>query len=305
MPVKASRISKMRYPGLKQKTDDWYRDGDVLRWRDNEIFYRDIGTGPAMLMVHGFPTAGCDWAEIAAELAPHFRLIVPDLIDYGRSLNPTGRTWHIHDQADMLEDLLKHAGVSAAHIVAHDVGDTVCQELLARDEEGVLGFTIESLVLMNGGIFPAEHRARPVQKLLLSPVGPFVATLMGRKKFMAALAEVFGPETKPDEEASKVIWDISTGVNGKRSFARRIHYMADRKQYEQRWVAALKETDVKMRMINGVDDPVSGAHVCDVIATMVPDMEVIRLEGVGHFPPLEAPAQCVKHILAFHNLPGM
>jgi pimeloyl-ACP methyl ester carboxylesterase len=294
----------MRYHGLKQETDRWYRHGDVLHWRGNEIFYRDIGSGPAMLLVHGFPTAGCDWAQIAAELTPHFRLIVPDLIDYGRSLNPSRRNWHIHDQADMLEALLEHAGVSATHIVAHDVGDTICQELLARDNDGVPGFTIASLILMNGGIFPAEHRARPVQKLLLSPMGPFVAKLMGRKKFMAALAEVFGPETRPDEEAGKVIWSISTGVNGKRSFARRIHYMTDRKHYEQRWVTALKETDIRMRMINGVDDPVSGAHVCDVIATEVPHMEVIRLEGIGHFPPLEAPAQCAEHILAFHNIPA-
>lgn len=292
----------MHYYGLKERTDDWYRNGAVLQWQGNEIFYRDFGSGPAMLLLHGFPTAGCDWAEIAADLAPHFRLIVPDLIDYGRSLNPSGRTWRIHDQADMLEVLLEHADVSAAHIVAHDVGDTVCQELLARVNEGVLGFRIESLVLMNGGIFPAEHRARPVQKLLLSPVGPFVARLMGRKKFVAALAEVFGPDTKPDEETGNVIWNISTGVNGKRSFARRIHYMTDRKQNEQRWVAALKETSVRMRMINGTDDPVSGAHVCDVLASEVPDMEVIRLTGIGHFPPLEAPARCVEHILAFHDL---
>ena len=294
----------MKYPDLKERSDAWYQAGNSFRWQGNEVFYRDFGGGPAVLMVHGFPTAGCDWAEIAADLCPHFRVIVPDLLDYGRTANPDRRTWHIHDQADMIEALMRRAGVSRAHVVVHDVGDTVGQELLARQNEGSLSLTIESLILMNGGIFPAEHRARLAQKLLLSPMGPFVAMLMGRKKFMAALSEVFGPDTKPDDEASRALWEISIGVNGKRSLARRIHYMTDRLEHEQRWVGALRETAVRMLMINGVEDPVSGGHVCDVIETELPGMEIVRLAGIGHFPPLEAPRICGEHILAFHHLPA-
>jgi len=280
---------------------DWYRSGNTFSWKGNEVFYRDFGAGPAMLLVHGFPTAGCDWADISNVLSKHFRLIVPDLLDYGRSANPGKRRWHIHDQADMCESLLQFAGASSAHILAHDVGDTVSQELLARHNEAALSFGIDSLVLMNGGIFPAEHRARPVQKLLLSSVGPLAASVMGQKKFMQALNEVFGPETKPDEAAQDAIWQISIGVNGKRSLARRIHYMSDRLQHEQRWVGALKETDVRMLMINGTADPVSGSHVCDVIEADVPAMQLVRLERIGHFPLLEAPDPCIEHILAFHR----
>lgn len=294
----------MLYPGLKDKADRWYRSGKSLKWQGNDIFYRDFGAGPPLLLVHGFPTAGCDWDDIAAVLSRHFRLLVPDLIDYGRSRNNTGKRYHIHDQADMIEALLQHAGVSAVHIVAHDVGDTVCQELLARHNEGALRFGIESLVLMNGGILPAEHRARPIQKLLLSPVGPLVAMMLGPEKFTSALADVFGAGTRPDHEARMALWEISVGVNGRRSFARRIHYMSDRRQHERRWVSALQQTNVKMLMINGVDDPVSGAHACDAIETEIPAMAIVRLTGIGHFPPIEAPAQCTEHILAFHDLPA-
>jgi len=285
-----------------ETTADWYRSGNTFSWKGNEVFYRDFGAGPTMLLIHGFPTAGCDWADISHELSKDFRLIVPDLLDYGRTANPDRKRWHIHDQADMCESLLEFSGASSAHILAHDVGDTVSQELLARHNEGTLSFGIDSLVLMNGGIFPAEHRARPVQKLLLSPVGPLAASLMGQKKFMQALNEVFGPETQPDEATQDAIWQISIGVNGKRSLARRIHYMRDRLQHERRWVGALKETDVRMLMINGTADPVSGGHVCAVIEADVPLMQVVRLEKIGHFPPLEAPDQCIKHILSFHRL---
>jgi pimeloyl-ACP methyl ester carboxylesterase len=288
----------------RELADSWYASGSSFEWRGNDVFYRDTGDGPSMLMIHGFPTAGCDWAEIAGRLERHFRLVVPDLLDYGRSRNPSGTVWHIHDQADMLEALLEALGVTVCDLVVHDVGDTVGQELVARHNEGSLSFRIRSVVLMNGGIFPAHHRARTAQKLLLSPLGPFVARLLGKRRFMSALAEVFGPETRPDSVAIDHLWDISVGCNGKPSFARRIQYMRDRLKHEQRWVGALKDTELRMLMINGVEDPVSGGHVCDVIETEIPSMQIERLRAIGHFPPLEAPDACVEHILSFHGLSG-
>lgn len=283
--------------------DQWYRECRSFAWSGHDVVYRDGGKGPATcLLVHGFPTASCDWMEIADGLQGHFRFVAPDLLDYGRSVNPSARRWHIHDQADMLEALLADLGLSSVHLVVHDVGDTVGQELLARHNEGSLGCSIESLVLMNGGIFPAEHRARPVQKLLLSPAGPLLARLMGRDKFVAALAEVFGEHTKPGPGASEVLWNIAVNVNGKASLARRIHYMKDRLEHEARWVGALREATIPMLMINGVDDPISGGHVCDVLEQEVPQMRIARLDGIGHFPPLEAPGECVRLILDFHGI---
>lgn len=280
---------------------NWYKNGSKFSFRRNEVFYRDISAGPVMLAIHGFPTSGCDWSPIAQDLYHHFRLIVPDLIDYGWSRNRTGRTFHIHDQADMIEALFASLEIENAHVLAHDVGDTVAQELLARQMDGKLGFNIDSLVLMNGGILPSEHRPRPVQFLLLSRIGPLAAMILPAKKFGAALAEVFGPATRPDVPAQRDLWKISLGVNGRRSLARRIHYMTDRKDNEERWVGALQDAEIRIRMINGVEDPVSGGHVCDALAVQVPGIEIVRLEGIGHFPLLEAPDACVQHILDFHE----
>jgi pimeloyl-ACP methyl ester carboxylesterase len=284
-----------------EHVDAWYRNGNSFEWKENKVFYRDVAEGPAMLLIHGFPTASCDWADLADGLSPRFRLIAPDLLDYGRSLNRSGGRWHIHDQADMIGDLLASLDIASAHIVAHDVGDTVAQELVARHNEGSASFAIESLVLMNGGIFPAHHRPRPVQKLLLSPLGPLFTRLLSREKFTSALAEVFGPQTRPGADAKDALWDVSVGVNGARSFARRIHYMKDRRRYEDRWVGALKKAGFPMMMINGTADPVSGGHVCDVIERELPAMKLVRLDGIGHFPLLETPDVCLAHILAFHQ----
>ncbi len=282
--------------------DRWYESCCSFEWNGNDIACRDYGSGDPMLLIHGFPTSGSDWADIGESIREHFRLVVPDLLDYGRSRNPAKRTWHIHDQADMIESLIGKLGISACEVVAHDVGDTVAQELLARHAAGSLGFRINSLILMNGGIFPQHHRARKIQKLLLSPIGPLIAALIRKDRFMASLAPLFGPDTQPSADNVDALWEIALSVNGKQSFARRIQYMQDRLDNEARWVGALRNTGVRMMMINGLTDPVSGGHVCDVLEQEIPQMKVVRLENIGHFPLLEAPADCAKHILHFHGL---
>jgi len=290
------------YPNLWSKAQQWYSSGETFDWQRNQIFYRRSGSGPPMLLIHGFPTAGCDWVDIAAELEPHFSLIVPDLIDYGQSKNNTGKTYHIHDQADMLEALLEQLGIERLHLLVHDVGDTVGQEIIARHNEGSFCATVESCILLNGGILPAEHRPRAVQKQLLGPFGPLIARFMSRKKFMRVVASVFGPETRPDEASQADLWKICEGVNGRAALSRKIQYMKDRWQHEKRWVGALQQTNLRLLMINGEADPVSGGHACDAIEKQIPAMEIIRLPGIGHFPPTEAPADVSRYVLAFHEV---
>ena len=292
----------IKYPDMLKKTQQWYEQGEYFTWQENQIFFRRMGSGPHLLLIHGFPTAGCDWVDMADALSQHFTLIVPDLIDYGRSKNNTGLTYHIHDQVDMLQSLLIHLGVSEIHLLVHDVGDTVGQEILARDNEAALGVGVLSCILLNGGILPSEHRPRAVQKQLLGPFGLLIAMLLSRKKFMASVASVFGSETKPDEAARADLWKISMGVNGRRSLPRKIQYMKDRWTHEKRWVSALQETKLELLMINGVEDPVSGAHACDAIEQQVPEMKVIRLAGVGHFPPIEAPDEVSRLVLDHHGI---
>ena len=75
---------------------------------------------------------------------------------FGFSNKPRGLTpspYSIYTYADVVESLLEHLEVSAVHVLAHDIGDTVAQELLARHisrrtEGGLTGRT--SPFLMHG-----------------------------------------------------------------------------------------------------------------------------------------------------------
>ncbi len=53
-----------------------------------DIFVRSAGSGPPLLLVHGYPQTGAMWARIAPRLAERFSVVVPDLRGYGRSSAP-------------------------------------------------------------------------------------------------------------------------------------------------------------------------------------------------------------------------
>lgn len=86
-------------------------------------------------MHHGFPTASWDWHKLWPEFVKHYRVIALDMIGFGFSDKPINYHYSIGDQADLQQALLTSLGISSIHLLAHDYGDTVAQELLARFED--------------------------------------------------------------------------------------------------------------------------------------------------------------------------
>ena len=67
-------------------------------------------------------------------------------------------------------------------------------------------------------------------------------------------------------------------------------YMQERRDNEARWRAGLEETDLPMTFVWGDLDPISGAHMVERVEERLPKADVRRMTDVGHWPPLEAPA---------------
>src|SRR5260221_253000 len=88
----------------------------------------DIGSGPAVLLVHGFPTTRRLWSAVAPRLVEAgFRVVAPDLLGYGDS--PDALDVGMGRQARELLALLDELGLAQAVVVAHDVGTAAAQLL--------------------------------------------------------------------------------------------------------------------------------------------------------------------------------
>jgi pimeloyl-ACP methyl ester carboxylesterase len=270
--------------------------GSVFRWRGHDIFFRSEGEGAPLLLIHGIPTASWVWRGVWPELASRYRVIAPDLIGFGLSGKPKRFPYTVMSQADLCQSLLAHCGVNHCHILAEDYGDTVAQELLARNTG-----TIASVCMLNGGIFPEAHRASPMQKLITARLGRPFAALVTRQGFHRALFRLFGPETKPSADTLDALWTLLRHNGGRAVMPRLMGYRADRKEHRDRWVGALVRSRIPLRFLFGAQDPMCDREMADLWRAHVPGGDVVELPAIGHFMALEAPAAVADAYLAFRR----
>lgn len=286
-----------RFPALRA----WRDAGEFITLRGQRIFCHRAGTGPRLLLIHGFPTSSFDWAPMWPMLTSRFEVLAFDLLGLGFSAKPRGHRYSVAEQADLAETVAHHYGWRDAFVLAHDYGDTVAQELLARNIQNSAhdALCIQRLCLLNGGLFPETHRARPIQRLLASPLGPALVGLMRRRGFARSLNALFSPTRPLSEREIDEYWALLRHDDGIRAVPSLLGYMAERQHERARWVGALQTTDTPLRLICGALDPVSGRHMSERYRALVPRADVVLLDDVGHFPQLEDPGRVFDAAASF------
>ena len=291
-----------KLPLSKASLQCWHDKGQFLTLLDQEIFVIDEGqkNQPVVVLIHGFPTSSWDWAPIWDSLRANYRLVCLDMLGFGFSDKPDHRNYSIHGQADLVEALVEQLQLSQFHVLAHDYGDTVAQELLARQLDGSgIGHWL-SCCFLNGGLFPETHQALLIQKLMLSPLGKWINKFTGFAQFSDSFSRVFGEQTKPTQEQLEEFWELINFNNGRHVFHNLITYMRDRRQHRQRWVGALQHATLPLALINGSVDPVSGSHMVARYQELECRLDhLAELKQVGHYPQVEAPVSVAESYLSF------
>ncbi|MCK1784175.1 alpha/beta hydrolase [Pseudomonas sp. TNT11] len=278
----------------------WRKCGQSFVFRGRTIRYWVAGQGEPLLLIHGFPTASWDWHYLWQPLAQRNLVIACDMLGFGDSAKPLDHDYCLLEQADLQQALLDHLRVrQPVHVLAHDYGDSVAQELLARHHEG--RFQMASCVFLNGGLFPETHRLVLVQKLLLSPLGWMIGRAFGRNALSDSFSQIFGAQTRPSESALDDFWSLINCNDGPRILHKLINYIPQRRRLRERWVGALQRGDVPLRVIDGEVDPISGAHMVERYHQVVPHADTVLLANIGHYPQIEAPVQVLKHYLEFRQ----
>lgn len=285
-----------------QSLIDWRAKGTYRELCGHSIFTLDDGDKslPVILLIHGFPTSSWDWEPIWATLSQKYRLVSLDMLGFGFSAKPNKRDYTIHKQADLFEALIAELGIEEMHVLAHDYGVSVAQELLARQIEGSGQGRWMSCGLLNGGLFPETHHATLLQKALLGPLGKLINALFGYKRFSKSFSAVFGANSKPSEQQLSEFWELIHYNGGRHLFTNLITYMDDRVEHRERWLHALRESPVPICLINGSVDPVSGKHLVVRYKALNCRLDhLTELAEIGHYPQVEAPEAVSSSFLKF------
>lgn len=283
---------------------EWKQAGNFLDYEGFPIFYRQSEPGKEVLLcLHGFPTSSFDYHKIWKNLAEKFSVLAFDMIGYGFSAKPANFDYTTFRQVDLLQALLKSLGVKRVHILAHDYGNTITQELLARQSENRLDFSIETICFLNGALFPETHRPIFAQKMLIGPFGPLFSRFIPDVIFKKNLASIFGAETQPSADELNDFLTLFKHNGGKRIAHKLIRYMTERTKYRERWVQPLQTMTQPFLFVNGSADKVSGRHLVERFREVVPlQKNIYELDKIGHFPHIEAPEIVLEKYFEFRGV---
>ena len=154
-----------------------------------------------------------------------------DLLGFGFSSKPRRHKYSVLEQADIIAALLASLEIQSLHILAHDLGDSIAQECLARNKSAhpEAAYTIRSVCFLNGGLFPEAYRPRLIQTLLRGPLGPILVHGLSEKKFNQSFAAVFGANTQPSTEELSDFWHLVALDKGQKLAHRLLQYIPERR----------------------------------------------------------------------------
>jgi haloacetate dehalogenase len=276
-------------------------------WQDGErrIPYVLGGSGPPLLLLHGFPQTHAMWAEIAPVLAQRFTVIATDLRGYGASHKPKNISSYSfrelgHEQFELMTSL----GFDRFHLVGHDRGGRTAHRMALDAPKRVLSLTVMDIVpthlLLDDlskevarsyyhWFFLAQPEPLPEQMILADPDLFFESCLLG---WGSARIEDFAPTQLA---AYRKAWRDGETVRGMCNDYRAaiaIDFVDDAVDLGRR-------VECPTLVMFGADGAMAGAY--DVPATWRPRCTVMKTAAIpgGHFFPDTSPHQTAQTVLSF------
>lgn len=288
----------------------WFTRGEYFNYRNNKIFYvyekmeEDSLVKPVVVFLHGFPTSSYDfmkiWNQFLATSDDQLAnmktkansLLAFDYLGYGFSDKPQYYNYSIFDMADMVERLVLHLKIESVVLVAHDVGDSVAQEILRRDNLKNNHYKVEKCILMNGGIMTDIYKPVLAQYIMRNEYfGQILFSNFFFRYFIFKnrFSQLFGEFKQPSEME---MYDMYLGIkykDGNERLYQTIEYMKEREEYGSIWYDALNETAMPVHFIYGPADPINPRDKFpSKLREELPRVKLAVLsEMIGHYPHFE------------------
>jgi len=260
-----------------------------------EIFVRWGGSGPVVVLLHGYAETSDSWGPLAAELAKSYTVVVPDLRGMGRSSRPAGG-YDKKTQAADIRAVVLALGYDRASVVSHDVGVMVAYAYAGRYPDRV-----ERLVVMDAplpGVAPWDEIVRNPALWHFSFNGPDAERLVeGRERiYLDRIWNDFtGDRTKPDE-ATRAYYAAQYAQPGamRAGFAQFAAFTQDVEDNK-----IFQRTKLTMPVLAVGGERSFGATQAAVMRNVATNVREAVVPGAGHWLMEESPAYTVALILDF------
>ena len=256
------------------------------------------GSGPEgapIVLLHCFGCSSQWWNPILAKLNERHRVIRIDLVGHGGSEKPQSG-YEIDTQGAAVAEALNSLGVQGAVVVGHSLGGMVATSLAEQASE-----LVDRVVLIGTSSEPGEVSLPLTEKLIQTPL---IGQAIWRLRLDATIKNGYGSAFAPGTDVSDVFPDDPDRVVEDNramtydSFTKSSD-AADAFVEDQSVASRLTATGVPLLWLDGSEDQIIDAAAVGEEFHAVPGAITKTLDGIGHSPNVEAPAETAKLILDF------
>lgn len=272
-----------------------------IRLSQGTIRYREQGTGPTVVLIHGVLVSGSVWDRLLPLLSPHARCIVPDL-PLGAHELPMNRAADLSPPAlaALIAEFIERLELDDVTLVGNDTGGALCQLVVAAHPE-----RIGRLVLTNCDAF--DNFPPPQFKLMVKVLGrvPATVTLLANLTRLAPVRRAsFSPLTvDPIPDATLRAWALPLRNPAIRhDFVKVLRGISP-----EHTLAAAERLPAfahPVLIVWGMGDaffPIEGA---ERLAGLFPDARLERIDRARTFVQLDAAEQLAALVSAFATAPA-
>jgi pimeloyl-ACP methyl ester carboxylesterase len=284
-------------------SNEWKSKGKFIRVNNNRLFVIDTNNGintsqKSMVILHGYPTSSFDYYKVLPELSKNYRVILHDHLGFGFSDKPKDVDYSLVTQADIALELWRQLGLKKIFLFAHDYGTSVATEIIARYNANELDIEIEQLILTNGSIHIELSQLRTIQKLLKHKfLGKYVAKLTNFLIFKKNMKNIYFDTSRVTDNELKEMWKLIELNGGRKVIHKLTQYINERYLHWDRWIGALKKTQISTKIIWAKNDPIAVPAIAKLLAKEIPNNTLYWIENTGHFLMLENPKELLELIL--------
>ncbi|HEX6133782.1 MAG TPA: alpha/beta hydrolase [Longimicrobiales bacterium] len=270
-------------------------NGEVL------LHVASSGTGPPVVLLHGFPANRTSWRHQRGPLADAgFTALAPDLRGYNMSRAPARVEAYAPDHlVSDVAAIVRSTGHNRAHIVGHDWGGVIAWWFAAAHPE-----LLDRLVILNAPhptIFRRRVR-RPPQLLRSWYAGLFQLPLLPeialRALDFAALRWIFRATAPAGTFSRAEIEGYVAGLGSPRALSAAVNYYRAAVRYARRAPRRV-HTDAPTLVIWGERDRALSVELLDGIERYAPNVRIERFRDAGHWVHNEAPDEVTRLLIRF------
>lgn len=255
---------------------------------DVTLAVEDRGSGPVLLLVHGFPLDHSMWRYQLDDLSRDFRVIAPDLRGFGQS-DVTPGVVTMQTYADDLAKLLDALGIQEPiALCGLSMGGYVAWQFIERHRARLAKVILCDTRAIADSPEVAKGRLESAQKVLLE--GPQMLV-------QAMLPKLFAPATA--ESQSHLIEATRTVMLGSSpaGIAAALRGMAERPDVTLK----LRGYDVPALVVCGEHDAIASVSEMKTFTADLPQAKFLEVKAAGHMAPLEKPEPVNAAIREFLN----